>query len=1006
MNERFKADRIKGAIERIQTKIYRKVGELNAKAYVTPEPVGFADRMQGAEKDVACGESWGKHWDCAWFHFKGTLPQEVAPQSLFLSIDLSGEGLVCDKDGTAVQGIVTPLSTYDRSLGEPGKKYIPITHLIDESKKIELWVDAGCNDLFGGYIDGGKLREANIVVRHEGLAELYFHMSYLWNLSHNMDDASYRSKIFHSLYEVGLLLEKQEDSDEAIREAIGCLKPFLSVQERYEEDFLLAAIGHAHIDLAWLWPIRETKRKVARTFATVLQMLERYPDYVFGASQPQMFEWLKSDYPELYQRVKDMIKQGRIECQGGMWVEADTNISGGEALMRQFLYGKRFFKEAFDKEMKMLWLPDVFGYSGALPQIMKHAGVDYFMTIKLSWSEHNEFPHHTFNWEGIDGSKVLAHMPPEGTYNSAALPESFKKSVDQYKNKQVSNEALLVYGIGDGGGGPGEAHLESLSRAQNSVAVPQVQQQSAIQFFERLKDNQKNYPRWCGELYLEKHQGTYTTHAKSKKYNRQMELALRECEFACTLASKYTSFAYPKEEIETVWKEVLLYQFHDILPGSSIQRVYEESLARYEMLQDQVNKLTHEAYVAIATCIDTKGMTQPVVCFNSLNWKRTQWVEANGKLQFVEVPPMGWIVYDAAAESNNAYVQKELLDSTSDWLIENEKVRVVFAQDGTIASYYDKEEDRELTTVGKGLNQFVLYNDQGDCWDMPFNYREGKSQIAKLSYTEPYETPLATGIIQHYKVGEASTLKVKIVLENNTKMVNFDVEVDWQESRKMLRTQFPLNLTAKQANCEIQFGHIERPTHLNTSWDQAKFEIAAHKWVDISESNYGVALINDCKYGHNVWDNVIDLDILRSPQYPSEEEKGIHTLRYALLPHTGNLAESDVIKEGYFFNVPMQQVAVSSNEQALLAQREVLCEVEKDNIVIEAVKAAEDGKGYIIRLYEAKGTRTTSNLHLVGGKQVFATDAMEEEGDALTIQEGVVRLSFRAFEIKTLRVLS
>ncbi|MGL4737906.1 MAG: alpha-mannosidase [Cellulosilyticaceae bacterium] len=1004
MNERFKEEAIKTLVRLLEKSRYHTVGRLAARAYVTAEPVGFANRMQGEEKTLVCGESWGKHWECAWFHFTGVVGSECDRKNTFLSIDLSGEGLVCDREGRAIQGIVTPLSTYDRSLGEPGKKYIPIDALVDENGVIEAWIDAGCNDLFGNYIDDGKLREADVVVRHEGKSKLYLDVNYLWNLCMHMNDESYHHKIYNSLYGIAMLLEQEEISDRAIDEAILQLKPYISVDTRCEEDFLLAAIGHAHIDLAWLWPIRETKRKVARTFATVLQMIERYPDYVFGASQPQMFEWLKEDYPELYLRVKEMVKQGRIECQGGMWVEADTNISGGEALIRQFLYGKRFFKEAFDQDMKMLWLPDVFGYSGALPQIMKHTDVDYFMTIKLSWSEHNTFPYHTFNWEGIDGSQVLAHMPPEGTYNSAAMPESFKKSVDEYKNKEVSNEALLVYGIGDGGGGPSESHLESLERAKHSVAVPRVIQQSGIDFFERLKGNEAHYPRWCGELYLEKHQGTYTTHAKSKKYNRQMELALRECEFACTLAHQAVDFPYPKEIIEAIWKEVLLYQFHDILPGSSIQRVYVESLARYAYLYEQVTAITQAAYEAVSSHIDCADMKQPVVYFNSLNWIRTQWIGEGEQLRAIEIPPMGWTVYDAQVDVPVVQIEKGMLSIDTGWTLENEKVKVIFAEDGTIASYYDKTKMRELTDGKRGLNQFVLYNDQGDCWDMPFNYREGKVQKAKLSKVEAYESQLAIGIIQYYEVGEASKIKVKVSLEHGGKMLKFDVEVDWQEMRKMLRTQFPLQLNTKQANCEIQFGHIERPTHLNTTWDQAKIEIAAHKWVDLSESNYGVALINDCKYGYNVWHNVIDLDILRSPQYPSEEEKGIHTLRYALLPHEGNLAQSDVIKEGYFFNVPSQQIVAQRHGAGVLPQNHSLIEVFQDNIIIEAVKLAENGEGYIVRLYEAKGTRTLAELKIPAASKVISSNGMEVDGEPLHLEKGMLTLSFGAFEIKTLRI--
>jgi alpha-mannosidase len=343
----------------------------------------------------------------------------------------------------------------------------------------------------------------------------------------------------------------------------------------------ISAIGHAHIDLAWLWPLRETRRKAARTFSTALMLLEKYPNYIFGASQPQLYAWVQQDYPALYEKVKKKIAEGRWEVQGAMWVEADTNIAGGEALVRQILYGKKYFQKEFNQDMRILWLPDVFGYSGALPQILRKSGIEYFMTTKLSWNIYNKFPHHTFLWSGIDGSEVLAHMPPEGTYNSAASPTSIHKAEAEYMDKGIADECLMLFGIGDGGGGPGEEHLERLERERNLEGLLPIKQEPSIQFFDRLALQRENYKKWHGELYLERHQGTYTTQAKSKRYNRKIEILLRELEFISVLAQLERNESYPDETIERLWKELLLYQFHDILPGSSIHRVYEESLHHY-----------------------------------------------------------------------------------------------------------------------------------------------------------------------------------------------------------------------------------------------------------------------------------------------------------------------------------------------------------------------------------------------------------------------------------------
>lgn len=1005
MNESYKEKTISNIKEKLYQNIYTSVSKLEATAYITSEPVPFEDREIGVKKKIRIKEQWGNLWDCAWFNFVGEVPQRIDYEELIVCLDVSGEGLIVNEHGEPIQGLTTTLSTFDTSLGRPGKKYVELNKIGNFKEEINFWVDCGCNDLFGNYVDSGRLKKAEIVVRNKKIHKLYFDITYLQNLCKYMKEESYRQRIQHALYKGAVLLQDSGLVENQIDKVIEMLKPFLSVIDRYEEDFKLYAIGHAHIDLAWLWPIRETKRKAARTFSTALQMLQKYPDYIFGASQPQMFQWIKEGYPALYDRVKEAVKAGRFECQGGMWVEADTNISGGEALIRQILYGKQFFMEEFEKDMKMVWLPDVFGYTAALPQIMKHTDIDYFMTIKLSWSEHNTFPHHTFKWKGIDGTEVLAHMPPEGTYNSAAIPESFYKAVDNYKEKEVSDKALLLFGIGDGGGGPGETHLESLSRARTSVAVPIVQQNPALQFFKDLEKEKEVYPVWQGELYLEKHQGTYTTHAKNKKYNRKMELALRECEFACTLASEYTAFKYPQETIKEIWKEVLLYQFHDILPGSSIARVYNESLERYELLYKQTLALTQEAYEVLAQHIQVGTARKPVIYFNSLPWEREEVVEYNGKCKRISIPPMGWASYDLTECVDLQLSNLSVMQSDSTWRLENTAVSITFGEDGSITSYFDKQEQRELVPAGKKFNQYVLYKDDGDCWDIPFGYRNHQFEMPKLIATEVYDGVIEKGIVQKYIMGQSS-MKVIIALKENQKVLTFAMEVDWHENEKMLRVKCPLDLSVEQAVCEIQFGNIKRPTHKNTSWDEARIEVPAHKWVDLSENGYGVALLNDCKYGYNLWGNTIDLNILRSPKYPSEEEKGLHTLRYAILPHEGSLAESDVVKEAYFFNVPLQKVELKGGEcQSMLAQTLAQVQLEKENIIIESMKKAEDGNGYILRLYESKGVKTLSKGIIQNATLVYETNGLEENKEVIELSEGYMTLSFSAFEIKTLRVL-
>ena len=675
----------------------------------------------------------------------------------------------------------------------------------------------------------------------------------------------------------------REFSEVEARQAREILTPELN-KKGGDRSLRVSAIGHAHIDLAWLWPIRETKRKGARTFATALQLMDRYPDYVFGASQPQLYQWIKENYPVLYLKIKEKIKAGRWEPQGAMWVEADTNLSGGEALVRQILYGKRFFRDEFGVDIQVLWLPDVFGYSGALPQILKQSGVEYFMTIKLSWNTVNRFPHHTFFWQGIDGTKVLAHMPPEGTYNSSAAPRAIVKAEQEYLEKGISNECLMLFGIGDGGGGAGEEHLERLQREQDLQGLAPVFQEPSIDFFNRLATKSQCYPTWKGELYLEKHQGTYTTQARNKRFNRKLEIALRELELMAVLTKVAQETSYPQNELEQIWKETLLYQFHDILPGSSIKRVYDETLARYVILLENTTKLIHKNRSLLVNGINTSAFHKPVVVFNSLSWERQEWIAIAEQWVKLKVPVMGYLTIEApsiGAEFKNQNVTPSVL--------ENDQYLIQLAPTGAIQSIYDKENQHEVLMVGAQGNVLAIYDDPGDAWDFDPNYETKKLGCFTLHSTEVQVDGPKIALEHVYFYG-ASKLIQKIVLIEGSRRIDFITLVDWQESHKMLRTAFPLNVVADHATCEIQFGNTQRPTHRNTSWDIAKYEISAHKWVDISQPDYGVALLNDCKYGYKVTENVIDLNILRSPDHPGQAaDQAEHQLTYSLFPHRGRL---------------------------------------------------------------------------------------------------------------------
>ena len=968
----------------LKDRIYKKTGELTITCYKTREPVSFRERETGEKRTLNKGEKWGELFDCAWFHFIGIIPEACRGKKTVLLIDISGEGLIVDRDGNPVRGITNVATEFSFAGG--GKR---VYYLEDEPQGgeiVDLWMDAGCNDLFGSLKNDGKVLEADIAIQDTKTRKLYYDYSVLYELLLCLpkDSARYNQILF-KLYEASLGLEdfwKLKDSDgTGVDEALEVTGKLL---EKSGGDCGLSftAIGHSHLDLAWLWPIRETIRKGARTFSNTLHYMEQYPDYKFGASQAQLYAWMKESYPALYERVKEKVKEGKWEVQGCMWVEADTNLSGGEALVRQILYGKSFFKEEFGIDIKNLWLPDVFGYTGSLPQILRRSGCDYFMTQKLSWSEHNKFPHQTFLWEGIDGTEVFTHMLPEETYNSSLTPRQVKYAETNYIDSGICDEALILFGVGDGGGGPGSLHLEQAGRMKNLNGLCPVNIDFAQPLFERLEESTRGkLPKWVGELYLEKHQGTYTTQAKNKWYNRKMEFALRELEFALLLTNHQED--YPKQQLDEIWKEVLLYQFHDIIPGSSIKRVYDESLARYEILLNKVKEMTELCYKEISG-------DAALTAFNSLSWERTEIIEQDGNIYEMKVPSLGFIkqktpVQEIAAKTGRDY-------------LENNYLRAVFGEEGALISLFDKTAERE--SLSGPSNLYAVYDDvNGDCWDIAIEYTDRKPEYFVLEGQKFYVKGAHATCEQYYTYGQ-SQIVVSIQLGHESRRLEFDIKVDWKENLKMLRTSFETDILAKEASYEIQFGQIKRPNNENTLWQRAQFEVCAHKWVDLSEADYGVALLNDCKYGYRVQGKAMDMNLLRSQNYPGENaDRGSHQIRYALYPHSGDERTGQVHKQAYEFNVP---VILQKGEGSSTAASQLVSGAE--NVVIEAIKKAEDDNSCILRLYEPYGA--TVNTSLQFDKQytsISKCNLIEEEEEVIGSGD-FLDLRVKPFEILTLKL--
>ncbi|MCI8360287.1 MAG: alpha-mannosidase [Clostridiales bacterium] len=992
--KRHMQDQINRAIVETKHRVYTVVEPLTVEAFRTDEPVPYAERASGERITPAFGEKWGKLWDCAWFHATGTVPDACAGKEVVLKIDISGEACVFNEKGEPVKGLTTFTVMWEAAPGSSGKRIYKFLKEAKGGEPVDIWFDAGNNDLFGNE-QGSMLRDCHICTLNENIRQLYYDFMVLNDLLRCLPEkSSRRERVFFKLYKAACLLKSY--SDEEVLAARAVLKEELD-KKGGDPSVKVTAIGHSHMDLAWLWPIRETKRKVARTFATVLELMERYPDYRYGASQPQQYEWVKELHPQMYEDIKKRVKEGRWELQGGAWVEADANVPSGESLVRQLLYGKRFFKQEFGQEVDNYWLPDVFGYSAALPQILKKSGVDYFMTQKLSWNEHNRFPHHTFNWEGIDGTKVLAHMLPEDTYNGAATPCGVHKIDADYLDSGVCDEALMLFGIGDGGGGPAPAHLEQLDRMKDLNGLLPVEQGFAADFFHRIAGNMADYITYKGELYLEKHQGTYTTQANNKKYNRLMELNLHELEFAAVLAAEVEETAYPREEIDAIWKEMLLYQFHDILPGSSIKRVYDESVPRYRALLARVRELTDGYYQRFAAAVGAPAGA--VIAFNSTSYQRQEWVQTKNGPVRVAVPPMGY----AVAEGTAAPVRDLTAGALS---IESDKVKVVFNEDGSIASVYDKALGRNVLAEGSRGNVLALYEDKGDCWDIPITYRDKAPDQFKLVSQKAYidESIPAAVMEQAYAYGN-STLTQKIRIQSGEGRVDFVTHADWHENELMLRASFQTAVLTDQAACNIQFGKLYRSAVNRTSQDMAQFEICCHQYVDLSEADFGVALLNNCKYGHYVKDGMLDINLLRSQNHPGKEaDRGEHDFTYSIYSHAGNEIQGGVTKEARRLNQPLKLYTLPGGGG--LEPSASLFSVDRENVVVDTVKFAEDSRDIILRVYEAEGMRGKARIFLPAGiKKAVLTNLMEEEDRPLELSKGCVTLDFGPYTIHTIKLV-
>ena len=910
---------------------------------VRGEPISYADAIRGEFAPFKVGDPWGPPWSTTWFRVRGHVPASGVGQRLIACFDLGFDGptgFTCEalawKDGKPWRGV------------DPNHRWLPI-----DGPEVDFYLEAAANPR--ATEAGPEPAPSMLALRRS--AEPAFVL--------RMAELAIRDSPEEALPGNAPL---PDPLPEGKREVLS--------HARLDPLHRITAVGHAHIDTAWEWPIREAKRKVARSWSTQLALMDEHPDYVFAASQPAQYAWMKESYPDIYRRIKEKVASGQWEPVGAMWVEADCNLPSGESLVRQLLQGKRFFMQEFGYETKILWLPDVFGYPGNLPQLISQAGCAFFLTQKLSWNDTNKPEHHTFMWEGIDGTRVFTHFPPADTYNGSFTPEEVERSIRNFKDSHSSHMSLYLFGWGDGGGGPQPEMIESAHRLGVEIG-------RAGDFFEAASAESKDLTTSVGELYFELHRGTYTSQSRTKRLNRLAQQALREAEMWSVAAGG----SYPSTQLSTLWQTLLLNQFHDILPGSSIDWVYEEAERDLDSVATQASGISEAAMSAIA------GSGEQLAIFNTLSHPRREVVNLTGEYERIEAPPCGWSVHVPHPAEEHVTV--------SEHSMQNELLRVEWDDRGVLTSIWDKEAKREVLS-GLG-NLLQLHEDnpaRWDAWDLDSDYRKSFTDVTQIE--QVHRRGGLRGVLRFGRRFGDSILTQVMSLEAGSRMLRFETHVNWQEAHKMLKVAFPVTVSSREATYEVQFGHLRRPTHEDTSYARAMFEVCAQRWADLGDSEYGVALLNDCKHGYDIRGSVMRLSLLRAPTHPDPTaDRGDHHFTYALMPHPGDFRQAGVIEAAEDLNAPLLPMRGSLPA----GSHRSLIEVDTPQVIVEAIKRAEDSNAVIVRLYEAWGRACKARIRTtLPASRAFLCDLLERNGEEVAVRDGMLELELTPFKILTLKL--
>lgn len=910
-------------------------------------------------------------------------------------------------------------------------------HTIGAAAYIGLGNSFTDTDSMTGSVSLVRLKTAEMRAIDRNAYDLYYDMEAAYQSAKTMDvNSRIYMRLIGILDDVTDIIDFRAGKGERFYESLKEARDFLrqDLYQKYHADSafspILWAVGHAHIDTAWLWRLDHTKKKCENTFSTALHFMEVYPDYKFSCSQAQQYLFIKEGNPALYERIKAAVAEGKWEPVGGMWVESDCNIVSGESLVRQFLYGVRFFEREFGKRTEVVWLPDVFGYSASLPQIIRKSGLKYFVTIKIAWSQVNKPVYHTFEWEGIDGSVVLAHFAPQGDYNCIFTPGQIKESWDRYQQKHISDSAMYIYGHGDGGGGPSSRMLEIGERIKDFPGMPKVRFSTAEEFFQDLEkqvQGNSELPKWAGELYLEYHRGTYTSQAWIKKANRQSEIGLQIAEQLSSIAYLMKGWPYPHESLNHLWQLVLLNQFHDIVTGSSIHEVYDDAREAYAEVSEKLEAHVGQALSAMAGEGESVAGRKSILLYNPLSWLRhgpqklPRSAEVPGQpvkdLDGTEhtlatihgLPPLGY----ATIPVDSLPGQDDATDLSVDVkALENRFFRIQLDENGEIRSVWHKQGQREVIDQhnycrGNALLAFEDKPLKHDAWDIDIFYREKVERVQRLENIEVVEEgPFRAGVEVRRTFGRGSVVRQRILVYRDLARIDFETEVEWKERQTLLKAAFPVKVYSRHATYDIQFGNLERPTHWNTTWDWARFEVYGHKWADLSEGDYGVSILTDSKYGWDIKGNVMRLTLLKGPIVPDPvSDLGTHYFTYSLFPHLGDWRMARTVRRAYELNVPVQSVGVRGEGEPPF--KFSFAEVDRRNLIIETLKKAEDEEAFIVRLYESQGQRGRASIRFgLPISSISEVNLLEEyEGGTITGYDAdTVTFDYRPYELKSFKV--